>query len=75
MNELNKYINAVMAFIDKIFDKINNIGFLNINPKKKTLAVVFTAAVVLIATVSGVFIIGEVISEEPTTLPEDITTT
>ena len=75
MNELNKYINAVMAFIDKIIEKINNISFLNINPKKKTLAIVFSAAVILIAMVSGVFIIGELIEEEPTTLPEEVTTT
>ena len=75
MNELNKYINAVMAFIDKIFEAINNISFLNINPKKKTLAVAFTAAVVVIAMVSGVFIIGEVLSDEPTTVPDDTLTT
>ena len=71
MNELNKYINAVMAFIDKIIEKINNISFLNISPKKKTLAVIFSAAVILIAMVSGVFIIGELTADEPTTLPQD----
>lgn len=75
MNELNKYINAVMAFIDKIFDKINNISFLNINPKKKTLAIVFSSAVILIAMVSGIFIIGELLKDEPATLPEDSSTT
>lgn len=75
MNELNKYINAVMAFIDNIIEKINNISFLNINPKKKTLAIVFSAAVILIAMVSGVFIVGELLEDEPTTLPEDSSTT
>ena len=75
MNELNKYINSVMAFIDTIIEKINNISFLNINPKKKTLAIVFSAAVILIAMVSGVFIIGELTEDETTTLPEDSSTT
>lgn len=75
MNELNKYINAVMAFIDNIIEKINNISFLNINPKKKTLAVVFSAAIILIALVSGIFIVGELLEKEPTTLPEDTSTT
>lgn len=75
MDKLNKYIDAVMAFLYSIIEKINNISFLNINPKKKTLAMVFTAAVVLIATVSGVFIIGEITADEPTTLPEDVSTT
>ena len=75
MNELNKYINAVMAFIDKIIEKINNISFLNINPNKKTLTIIFSAAIILIAMVSGVFIVGEIIADEPTTLPEDANTT
>ena len=67
MKDLNKYINAIMAFLDNIAEKISNIGFLNINPTRKTIAVVFTAAVVLIAMVSGVFVIGEIASDEPTT--------
>jgi hypothetical protein len=75
VKNLNKYINAVMAFLDNIADKISNIGFLNINPGKKTLAIVFTAAVVLIAMVSGVFVIGEVISDEPTTVVDETGTT
>lgn len=70
MKDLNKYINAFMAFLDRIGEKINNIGFLNINPGKKTLAIVFSAAVVVIASVSGVLVIGEITSEE-TTVPSD----
>ena len=70
VKSFNKYINAVMAFLENIIEKINNIGFLNINPGKKTLAIVFSAAVVLIAAVSGVFIIGEITQEDPT-MPSD----
>ena len=75
MKDLNKYINAVMAFLDNMAEKISNIGFLNINPGRKTIAVVFTAAVVLIAMVSGIFVIGEVVSDEPTTIVDDTGTT
>ncbi len=75
MKDLNRYINAVMAFLDKLADKISNIGFLNINPGKKTLTIVFAVAVGLIAMVSGVFVIGEVISDEPTTLVDESATT
>ena len=75
MKDLNKYINAVMAFLDNIAEKISNIGFLNINPGKKTLAIVFTSAVVLIAMVSGVFVIGELVSDEPTTTVDETGTT
>ncbi len=67
MKDLNKYINAVMAFLNNIAEKISNIGFLNINPGKKTLAIVFAVVIVAIATVSGVFVIGEIISDEPVT--------
>ena len=75
MKDLNKYINAVMAFLDKLAEKISNISFLNINPGKKTLAIVFTVAVVLIAMVSGVFVIGEIVSDEPTTVIDESGTT
>jgi hypothetical protein len=75
VKDLNKYINAVMAFLDRLAEKISNISFLNINPGKKTLAIVFTAAVVLIAMVSGVFVISEVISDEPTTVAYESDTT
>lgn len=75
MKDLNKYINAFMAFLDKIAEKISNISFLNIDPGKKTLAIVFTAVVVLIAMVSGVFVIGEVLSDEPTTVIDETGTT
>jgi hypothetical protein len=67
VKDLNRYINAVMAFLENIAEKISNIGFLNINPGRKTIAVVFAAVVVAIATVSGVFVIGEVLSDEPVT--------
>ncbi len=70
MKDFNRYINAVMAFLDKTGEKISNISFLNINPEKKTLAIVFTAVIVLIAAVSGVFVIGEITSEDQT-LPSD----
>ncbi len=72
MKDFNKYINAFMSFLESVAEKINSIGFLNINPGKKTLAILFTAAVVLIATVSGVMVIGEITSEDPT-LPSDVT--
>lgn len=71
MKDLNKYINAVMDFLDNIVEKINSIGFLNINPAKKTLAIVFTVAVVLIATVSGVMVISEMTAEDPTVPSDD----
>lgn len=74
MKDLNKYINAVMAFLDKTAERISNIGFLNINPGKKTLAVFFAVAIVAIATVSGVFVIGEVLSDESPT-KTDVTDT
>lgn len=67
MKDLNRYINAVMAFLDNMAEKISNIGFLNINPGKKTLAIVFSAVIVAIAAVSGVFVIGEVLEDEPVT--------
>ena len=70
MKDLNKYINAVMAFLDSIAEKINDIGFLNIKPAKKTLAIVFTAVVVLIAAVSGIMVIGEITAEDPA-VPSD----
>ena len=75
MKDLNKYINAVMAFLDNIAEKISNIGFLNINPSRKTIAIVFTAVVVLIAMVSGAFVVGELVSEEPTTIVDETGTT
>ena len=75
MKDLNKYIDAAMAFLDKIIESISNISFLNINPAKKTVAIVFTAAVVLIATVSGIFVVGELISDEPTTAVSETGTT
>ncbi len=75
MKDINKYINAVMGFLDNIVEKINSIGFLNINPGKKTLAIVFSAAVVIIAAVSGVFVISEITSEDPTLPAEDTATT
>ncbi len=74
MEKFNSYINAVMAFIDKITDKINNISFLNIKPANRTIAVVFIAAVVLIAAVSGVFVIGELSAEDPAETTDEITT-
>ena len=49
MEKLNDYINAVMAFIDKIIEKINNISFLNFKPATKTVAIVFSVAIFLIA--------------------------
>ena len=67
MKDLNRYINAVMAFLDNMAEKISNIGFLNINPGKKTLAIFFSAVIVAIAAVSGVFVIGEVLEDEPVT--------
>ena len=36
MKDLNKYINAFMAFLDKIAEKISNISFLNIDPGKNS---------------------------------------
>ena len=75
VKDLNKYINAVMAFLDNIAEKISNIGFLNINPSRKTIAIVFTAVVVLIAMVSGAFVVGELVSEEPTTIVDETGTT
>ena len=75
MKDLNKYINAFMAFLDNIAEKISNIGFLNINPGRKTIAVAFAAAVALIAMVSGVFVIGEIVSDEPTTTANETETT
>ena len=74
METFNRYINAVMAFIDKIIEKVNSIGFLNIKPASKTVAVVFCVAVFLIAAVSGAFVIGEITSEEPTDVTDPDTT-
>ena len=74
MEKLNSFINAVMAFIDKIIEKINNISFLNIKPANRTIAIVFSVAVFLIAAVSGVFVIGELTSEDPADITSDITT-
>ena len=65
MEKLNSFINAIMAFIDKIIDKINNISFLNIKPATKTVAIIFSVIVFLIAAVSGIFVIGELTSEDP----------
>lgn len=75
MKNLNKYINAVMAFLDKIGEKISNISFLNINPGKKTIAIVFSIVVVLIATVSGVFVVSEITEEDPTAPSDDVEST
>ena len=83
MEKFNRYINAVMALIDKIIEKINNVSFLNFKPATKTVAMVFSAIVFLIAAVSGVMVIGELASKDPaevtdpditqvsTTLPSD----
>lgn len=70
MEKLNNVINAVMAFIDKITEKITNISFFNIKLPAKTIAIIFGVIVILIATVSGIFVVGELLSEDP----EDITT-
>lgn len=67
MKNFNKYINAVMAFLDDLAEKIGNIGFLNINPGKKTLAIIFSVAIIAIASVSGIFVIDELVSDEPVT--------
>lgn len=74
MEKLNSFINAVMAFIDKIIEKINNISFLNIKPASRTIATVFSVAVFLIAAVSGVFVISELSSEDPAETTSDTTT-
>lgn len=74
MEKFNDYINAVMAFIDKIIEKVNNISFLNFKPATKTVAIVFSLAVFLIAAVSGVMVIGELASKDPTEVTEDDTT-
>lgn len=74
MEKLNNYINAVMAFIDKISEKINNISFLNIKPANRTVAIVFSVAVFLIAAVSGAFVIGELSSEDPADTTSDTST-
>ena len=74
MEKLNNYINAVMAFIDKIIEKINNISFLNIKPANKTVAIVFSVAVFLMAAVSGVFVIGEITSDDPADITTESTT-
>lgn len=73
MEKLNSYINAVMAFIDKIIEKINNISFLNIKPASRTVAIAFMALIFLIATVSGAFIIGELTADEPEDVTEEVT--
>lgn len=65
MEKLNDYINAVMAFIDKIIEKINNISFLNFKPATKTVAIVFSVAIFLIAAVSGALVISELAFEDP----------
>ena len=75
MEKFNSYINAVMAFIDKITEKINNISFLNIKPANRTIAIVFSVVVFLIAAVSGVFVISELSSEDPADIAGDTTTT
>lgn len=74
MEKLNDYINAVMAFIDKIIEKVNSISFLNIKPASKTVAIVFCVAVFLIAAVSGAFVIGEIASNDPTEATDPDTT-
>lgn len=74
MEKLNSFINAVMAFIDKIIEKVNNISFLNIKPANRTIAIVFSVAVFLIAAVSGIFVIGELTSEDPADTTSDTTT-
>lgn len=74
METINRYINALMAFIDKIIEKINSIGFLNIKPATKTVAVAFGVAIFLIAAVSGVFVINELTSEDPTDVSVEDTT-
>ena len=70
MEKLNSFINAIMAFIDKIIEKITNISFFNIKLPAKTIAIIFGVIVILIATVSGIFVIGELVSDDP----EDTTT-
>lgn len=74
METINRYINALMAFIDKIIEKTNSIGFLNIKPATKTVAVAFGVAIFLIAAVSGVFVINELTSEDPTDVSVEYTT-
>ena len=74
MEKLNDYINAVMAFIDKIIEKVNNISFLNFKPATKTVAIVFSLAIFLIAAVSGVMVISELSSEDPTEITDAETT-
>lgn len=74
METFNRYVNAVMAFIDKIIEKINSISFFNIKPASKTVAVVFCVAVFLIAAVSGVLVIGEITSDEPADVTDPDTT-
>lgn len=74
MEKFNNCINAVMAFIDKIFEKISNISFLNTKLSNKTIATVFGIIVFIIATVSGIFIIGEITSDKPEDTTADTTT-
>ena len=74
MEKLNDYINAVMAFIDKIIEKVNNISFLNFKPATKTVAIVFSLAIFLIAAVSGVMVISELSSEDPAEITDAETT-
>ncbi len=75
MKDINKYINAVMDFLEGVAEKINSISFLNINPAKKTLAIVFAVAIVLIATVSGVMVISEMTAEDPAVTSDSTETT
>lgn len=74
MEKLNDYINVVMAFIDKIIEKVNNISFLNFKPATKTVAIVFSLAIFLIAAVSGVMVISELSSEDPAEITDAETT-
>ncbi len=74
MEKIDNYINAIMAFIDNIIEKINSISFLNIKPASRTVAIVFCVAVFLIAAVSGVFVTVELTSKEPDEVTDPTTT-
>lgn len=63
-------------YIQNAAEKVSRISFLNINPDKKTVTVVFIVAIAVIALLSGGLIIGEVVSDEgnqTTAAPEETT--
>ena len=64
---MEKYIDAIKDFFDRISDSYI------LNPTKKTVTVAFCVITALICTVSGIFVIGEVLDNDTVTVPEDTT--